>query len=218
MAPHRPDRTELARSRRRWNFWSRHWAFVERDSAGIRRETVELAALSLGDTVLDLGCGPGVNFEMLRAAVGPDGRVVGVDLSDGMVARARDRVVENGWENVVVVQADGTWLPVASGSVDSAVATTALVAMPDMAAAASGVYDALRPGGRFAVYELQLVPAGPARLLNPLLDRFFRLFGDWNAEEHALDVLASVFGSVTVQSSYALGTNVVAVSEKSDAG
>lgn len=213
-SPESADSASLQASRRRWNFWSRHWGLIERDSAGIRRETVGLAGLRPGDTVLDLGCGPGVNFELLREAVGPDGAVVGVDLSDGMVSRARARVRDHDWQNVTVVQADGTRLPVAPGTVDAAVATTALVAMPDIPAAVTGIHDALRPGGRFAMYELRFVPGGPARVLNPLVGRFFRLFGNWNADEPVLDVVESVFGAVTEHASYALGTNVVAVAEK----
>lgn len=208
------DVAALQANRRRWNFWSRHWGLVERDSAGIRRETVDVAGIEPGDTVLDLGCGPGVNFELLREAVGADGSVVGVDLSDGMVSRARARVREHDWQNVTVVHADGTRLPVAPETVDAAVATTALVAMPDIRAAVTDVHDALRPGGRFAMYELRLVPDGPARILNPLVGRFFRLFGNWNGDEPVLDVVESVFGAVTEHASYALGTNVVAVAEK----
>ncbi|WP_255149976.1 class I SAM-dependent methyltransferase [Halorarius halobius] len=215
MQPHDGDgRAERARSRRRWNFWSSRWGLVERDSAGIRRETVEAAAIERGDVVLDIGCGPGVNFEMLRESVGPDGHVVGLDLSDGMVERARERVRERGWTNVEVVQADATHPPLRTERFDAAVATTALVAMPDIAAAVRGVHDALRPGARFAVYELRPVPRGPARVLNPLVRRFFRLFGNWNEEERALDVLAEVFGAVELLDEYALGTNVVAVTGK----
>lgn len=85
-------RTELERSRRRWDFWSSHWGLVEADTVEVRRGTIEQLGLDRGDTVLDLGCGPGVNFEPLREAVGPEGRVLAVDLSGGMLERARERV------------------------------------------------------------------------------------------------------------------------------
>jgi len=60
----------------------------------------------MGDTVIDMACGTGLNFSLLQKAVGPGGRIVGVDLTDAMLARAQDRIKANGWSNVSLVQAD----------------------------------------------------------------------------------------------------------------
>ena len=75
------------------------------------RCVVELA-LSPGDTVVDMGCGTGANFPALREQVGPSGTVVGVDLVGSMLRQARQRVEQNGWENVHIVQGDATRPPV----------------------------------------------------------------------------------------------------------
>ncbi|MBA2698171.1 MAG: methyltransferase domain-containing protein, partial [Nocardioidaceae bacterium] len=61
---------------------------------------VELLGLRAGDTVLDVGCGTGLNLPLLRAAVGEQGTVVGLDLSPQMLSRARRRVRVAGWDNV----------------------------------------------------------------------------------------------------------------------
>jgi demethylmenaquinone methyltransferase/2-methoxy-6-polyprenyl-1,4-benzoquinol methylase len=206
----------LERSRRRWEFLSSRWGFVERDTVAVRGEAVDLLDLSPGDRVLDVGCGPGVNFEALREAVGPDGLVVGVDLTSGMVARARTRVEDHGWENVEVVQADATRLAYRR-SFDGVLATTAVSAMPDVRGAVERAHDSLVPGGRFALYEIRLVPTGPARMLNPLVERFYRAFGNWNAEEDVLDELRRTFASVEEVRAFALGTNYLAVARKGDA-
>lgn len=95
---------ELERSRKRWDFWSSYWGFINRDTGGVRRETIDVLDLGPGDTVLDLGCGPGVNVGMLEEAVGPEGRILAVDLSPKMLDRARERVDANGWENVALVR------------------------------------------------------------------------------------------------------------------
>lgn len=205
---------ELERSRRRWDFWSSYWGFVERDTAGIRRETIEQLGLDTGDTVLDLGCGPGVNVATLREAVGPDGSVIAVDLSRGMLERARTRVDDRGWENVTLVLADATRPIVTAERLDGVVATTAVSATPDVRSTVENVYDVLRPGGRFALYEIRLVPSGPARALNPMILAFYRLFGRWNADEDVLQELRSTFDRTEIVRSFALGTNYVAVAVK----
>lgn len=87
-------------------------------------------------------------------------------------------------------------------------------ATPDVASTVARAFDALRPGGRFAVYEIRLVPSGPARLLNPLIERFYRLFGNWNADEDVWRALQSRFDEAEFVRSFALGTNYVAVAEK----
>ncbi len=71
----------------------------------IRRMAVEQLQLRSGDCVLDLGCGTGMSLPLLRDAVGPAGRVVGVDLSTDMLAQAQARVRHGGWSNVELISA-----------------------------------------------------------------------------------------------------------------
>ena len=71
-----------------------------------RLRAVRALGLRAGDTVIDMACGTGLNFPLLERAVGPDGRIVGVDLTDAMLARAQDRIETNRWGNISLVQAD----------------------------------------------------------------------------------------------------------------
>ncbi|RBI60750.1 methyltransferase type 11 [halophilic archaeon] len=209
--------TELERSQRKWDFWSAResfWKFYENDTLEHRRNAVSQLQLEPGDTVLDVGCGRGTNFELLRDAVGADGRVIGVDLSPGMVERARERIEANGWDNVEAIRADATTLALGTDRFDGALATTAVSSTPDVRATVEHVYDALKPGARFAVYEIRLVPSGPSRMLNPLIKRFYRAFGNWNDEEDVLRELERSFDGTTVVETFALGTNYVAVATK----
>jgi demethylmenaquinone methyltransferase/2-methoxy-6-polyprenyl-1,4-benzoquinol methylase len=206
-------RRELERSRKWWDFWSSHWGFVEQDTVEIRQETIDQLGLESGDTVLDLGCGPGVNFAMLREAVGPEGRILAIDLSRKMLERAQARIDDHGWENVTLVQADATRPVVGGEQLDGAVATTAVSATPDVRSTVAVVYDALRPDTRFALYEIRLVPSGAARVLNPLVRTFYRLFGNWN-DEDVLEGLRATFDRTEIVRTFALGTNYVAVAEK----
>src|ERR1700740_2667820 len=61
-----------------------------------RLQAVRALGLRRGDTVVDMACGTGLNFRLLEQVVGPGGRIVGVDLTDAMLARAQDRIRTNG--------------------------------------------------------------------------------------------------------------------------
>src|SRR3984957_15253793 len=65
-----------------------------------RLRTVQALGLRAGDTVVDMACGTGLNFSLIERAIGPGGRIIGVDLTDAMLARARERAQTNGWTNV----------------------------------------------------------------------------------------------------------------------
>lgn len=71
----------------------------------LRRRVVALLGLAPGETVLDVACGTGLSLPLLREAVGPSGRVIGIEVSPEMMALARERVAAAGWDNVGLVQA-----------------------------------------------------------------------------------------------------------------
>src|SRR3954470_23718469 len=62
-----------------------------------RLRAVRALGLRPGDTVVDIACGTGLNFPLIEEAIGPEGRIVGVDLTDAMLSRAEDRIAANGW-------------------------------------------------------------------------------------------------------------------------
>ncbi len=78
---------------------------------GLRMKAYRLLAikklsLNKGDCVVELGCGTGLNFPFLMERIGPEGRLIGVDLTQGMLDIARDRVGRSGWKNVELIQSD----------------------------------------------------------------------------------------------------------------
>lgn len=119
---------------------------------------VRALGLHVGATVVDLACGTGLNFALLERAIGPEGRIVGVDLTDAMLARARHRAEGNGWTNVRLVQADAAGY-VFPARVDAVLSTYALTQVPGREQAVAHAAAALAPGGRLAVLDLKL-PAG----------------------------------------------------------
>ena len=75
-----------------------------------RLRAVQALGLRAGDSVVDIACGTGLNFPLIEKVIGPGGRIVGVDLTDAMLARAQDRIETNGWSNISLVQADAAEL------------------------------------------------------------------------------------------------------------
>ncbi|MEA2211254.1 MAG: hypothetical protein QOF83_1202 [Solirubrobacteraceae bacterium] len=82
--------------------------YHQRTTAGdhYRRQAVARLAPSPGEVILDVGCGTGLNFAAIEAAIGPSGRLIGVELNPRMLDVARARVERHGWTNVELVEAD----------------------------------------------------------------------------------------------------------------
>lgn len=117
--------------------------------SGARRQSVDALGVTPGDTVVEMGCGTGANLPYLREAIGSAGGVVGVDLADGALARARLRIERADWENVDAVRGDATRPPTAR--VDALLATFVVGMFDDPAAVVDGWCDRLAPGGRVAM-------------------------------------------------------------------
>jgi len=127
-----------------------------------RVAAIEDLGLLPGDRVLDLGCGTGLSFPLLRDAVGPHGAVVGVEASDVMLAQARKRIRRHGWTNVRALRGDVAHLPAPAmddGPFDAVLAVYVLSIVTAWPRAWYEVLAAVRPGGRVGVVDLAL-PAG----------------------------------------------------------
>ncbi len=121
--------------------------------SGWRRQAVRALGLKAGHSVVDLGCGTGLNFPLLYRAVGPGGKIIGVDLSETMLAQARQAVAANQWTNVQLVCADAAQFEF-PGQVDAVLSTYTLTLVPDCGLVISNACEALAPGGRIAVLDM----------------------------------------------------------------
>jgi ubiquinone/menaquinone biosynthesis C-methylase UbiE len=124
----------------------RHWAY--------RKRAIKSLALKQGDTVVELGCGTGLNFSLLQERVGPGGKIVGVDLTDAMLDGANARIAANSWSNVKLVKSDAAAyvFPVA---VDGILSTFALTLVPEFDEVIRSGAAALLPGKRFVVLDFK---------------------------------------------------------------
>ena len=118
-----------------------------------RKEAVKRLHLRRGDLVVDIGCGTGLNFPCLQKAVGPQGRIIGVDLTDAMLEQARLRVAKAGWKNVELVQADAASYEFPA-QVNGMLSTFALTFIPQAELVIQNGCRALAPGGRWVVLDM----------------------------------------------------------------
>jgi ubiquinone/menaquinone biosynthesis C-methylase UbiE len=141
---------------------------------GQRLRAVHALGLRPGDAVVDMACGTGLNFALLEKAIGPDGRIVGVDLTDAMLAQAHDRIEANGWSNISLVQADAAGFDFPT-ELDAILSTYALSQVPECAEVIGHGAAALRAGGRWAVLDLKVpdeTPRWVAQLGTAVVRRF----------------------------------------------
>lgn len=148
---------------RRYDVTSRLYPAPGYPQRSQRLHAVQALDLREGDTVVDIACGTGLNFPLIEEAIGPGGQIVGVDLTDAMLARAWDRVEASGWSNVSLVQADAAHFSF-PGEVDAILSTYALTQVPECGQVIAHGAEALCGGGRWVVLDLKLPDNTPGWL------------------------------------------------------
>jgi len=148
----------------------------------LRRKAVSLLNLHPGDQVLEVGCSSGANFAYLGQAVGPTGRVVGVDLSPDMITQAQKRIQKAGWMNVEVIQASAETI-----QLDQKFDGLLLFAMHDVLTspqALDNILTYIKPGGRVAAAGPLLSSGFPGKLLNPMIRMVYKRFSVSQEDKH----------------------------------
>lgn len=173
-----------------------------------RKKAVCALELNPGDTVIELGCGTGLNFGLLHRQIGPQGRIVGVDLTEKMLEKARQRIQRNKWSNMSLVQSDAALYEFPK-RVNGVISTFALTLVPEYDAVIRRAAKALAPGGRLVVLDFKMPTGWPMWLVRTFaqLTRPFGVTMDlaerhlWESMGHHLEMVAFeelYFGSIFI--------------------
>jgi demethylmenaquinone methyltransferase/2-methoxy-6-polyprenyl-1,4-benzoquinol methylase len=178
-----------------------------------RRHGIDALELRRGDTVVEIGCGTGANLADLQKAVGPSGRIIGVDLTDAMLEQARRRATRHGWGNVELIECDAASFEFPA-AVDGVLSTYALTLIESYDEVVRRAAAALAPGRRMVVVDFKAPSSWPEWLLRAIVP-LVRPFGvtldladrqPWTSMARHLDLIS--------MDEYYLGTTYVAIARK----
>jgi SAM-dependent methyltransferase len=159
----------------------------------------EFANINEGDTVLDLGSGAGNDCFVSRELVGEKGKVIGLDMTETMINKARENADKLGFNNVEFRLGDIEKMPISEDSIDVIVSNCVLNLVPDKKKAFSETFRVLKPGGHFSVSDVVLKGELPASLKNDAEMYAGCVSGAIQGEDYLSIIQQSGFTDIKVQ-------------------
>jgi SAM-dependent methyltransferase len=160
-----------------------------------------IADLKAGEVVLDLGSGAGVDVFLAANKVGPTGRVIGVDMTEEMVDKAKNIARDHGYHNVEFRLGEIEKLPVEDESVDAIISNCVINLSPDKSKVFREAYRALKPGGRLTVSDIVSEGALPDEIKSDSNAWACCIGGALEHQEYLKEIKESGFEDVRVLSS-----------------
>jgi len=157
-----------------------------------------LASIKAGETVLDLGSGAGFDCFLASNKVGPEGRVIGVDMTVEMVARARDNASKGGYKNVEFRQGEIENLPVEDSTIDVIISNCVINLVPNKDKAFKEAFRVLKPGGRLMVSDIVLLKKLPDFVKDSIEAYVGCIAGAATKDRYLGAIKSAGFGDVTV--------------------
>ena len=165
-------------------------------------DPVTLASLQPGQTVLDLGSGGGIDCFLAARKVGPNGRVIGVDMTPAMLEKARANRAKLGAENVEFRLGEIEHLPAADNTVDVIISNCVVNLSPDKPQVFREAFRVLKPGGRLAVSDIVTDGPLPQAIKDNLTAWAGCVAGALEVKDYIAAIQAAGFGDVQVQPVY----------------
>jgi SAM-dependent methyltransferase len=151
------------------DLWVRNEQLLDGQLAPFAEASVDVAQLAPGHTVLDIGCGCGATTLLAAQAVGANGCVTGVDLSEVMLTRATERARDQGLENAHFLQADAQVHAFKPGSVDAVISRFGVMFFDNPTAAFANIAASMRSGARMSFACWQRIDKNPWMMV-PVLE------------------------------------------------
>jgi len=158
-----------------------------------------LAELKPGETVLDLGSGGGIDVLLSARRVGPTGKAYGLDMTDEMLALARENQRKAGVENVEFLKGEIEAIPLPDNSVDVIISNCVINLSGDKDAVLREAFRVLKPGGRFAVSDVVTRGSVPEALRRDMLLWVGCIAGALDEDDYRAKLSAAGFEAITVE-------------------
>jgi len=159
----------------------------------------EFVQLKEGDTVLDLGSGAGNDCFVVRELVGKSGKVIGLDMTDAMINKARENADKLGFNNVEFRLGDIEDMPIGANSINVIVSNCVLNLVPDKQKAFRETFRVLKPGGHFSMSDVVLRGELPESLKSQAEMYAGCVSGAIQADEYLNIIKKTGFENITVQ-------------------
>src|ERR1700733_4024114 len=156
------------------------------------------AHIRLGEVVVDLGSGGGLDVFLASKMVGPEGRAIGIDMTPAMIERARVNAASGGYRNVEFYQSTIDKIPLPDGSVDCVISNCVLNLAPDKPAVFREIARILKPAGRVAVSDIALKHELPEVVAQSLAAYVGCIAGAIKIDDYKNGLLAAGFEHVEI--------------------
>jgi SAM-dependent methyltransferase len=158
-----------------------------------------LIELQPGETVLDLGSGGGIDVLLSAKRVGPTGKAYGLDMTDDMLALARENKRQAGVENVEFLKGEIEKIPLPDGSVDAVISNCVINLSADKDRVLREAFRVLKPGGRFAVSDVVVRGEMDERVRNSMLLWVGCIAGALEEREYTVKLTDAGFTDVSIE-------------------
>src|SRR5471030_989907 len=158
-----------------------------------------LAQLNVGETVLDLGSGGGIDVLLSARRVGTTGKAYGLDMTDDMLALARENQKKAGVVNVEFLKGEIENIPLPDNSVDVIISNCVINLSADKSKVLREAFRVLKPGGRFAVSDVVVRGEVPDEIRRSLLLWVGCIAGALNDDEYVAKLTAAGFNSIEIE-------------------
>jgi ubiquinone/menaquinone biosynthesis C-methylase UbiE len=172
-----------------------------------------VAEIREGETVVDLGSGGGIDCFLAARATGPNGRVIGVDMTDEMLDRARRNASDGGFTNVEFRKGFIEELPLEDESADLVISNCVINLSPDKPRVFREVYRALKPGGRMVISDIVVTEPLPEAVQKSIEAYVGCIAGALHIDDYVGAIRAAGFSSVEVLSNKNYGAMVASDSD-----